>query len=138
LSLSAEAAPQQPQKEVNTKEPRVAAKMAHRALAAKLTFEHVEQANDVLVMMRVQLLQEHDLAKRALRVGAVLKRVENLLQSCTGAERRTGEALAESELTGASRAAPLTDCLARGHIDSFPHDAVRLPQARRTAMISTT
>ena len=37
-------------------------------------------------MMRIQLLQEHDLTKRALCVGGILKCVEDLLQcdSATG------------------------------------------------------
>lgn len=39
-------------------------------------FEHVEQSNDIFVVMRIELLQEHDLAERALCVGGVLEGCE--------------------------------------------------------------
>lgn len=42
--------------------------------------QDIQQANDILMVMGIELLQEHDLAKGALCVGRILKGIEDLLQ----------------------------------------------------------
>jgi hypothetical protein len=41
--------------------------------------EQYQQTDDVFVVIRVQLLQEHDFSVCALRICAVLESIENLL-----------------------------------------------------------
>lgn len=53
-------------------------------VAIVLRLVHIQHANDVL--MSAQLLQELDLAERALRIRRILERIENLLQ-CDGIAR---------------------------------------------------
>lgn len=42
--------------------------------------QHVQKPDDMVVVCSVQLLQEHDLTEGTLRIGGVLKGIEDLLQ----------------------------------------------------------